>query len=110
MAKQFTRIQIKKMPHYVSLNGIALRLYNPEQQGFFGWNSMLREYYRDAGIWSVDIRIDETSVWSLYKLFSISDMPNLHDVELIPISYQVWRKDNEGNIDKKTKAHGAEEC
>lgn len=99
MAKQFTKKQSEKLPKYVSLNGSFLRLYNPEHNSFPGWREYYFEYFRDGGLWGVNIKIKDD------KVYSSSTMHHLNDVELIPITYKEWYKSNMGCVTSETKAH-----
>jgi len=104
VATEFTIKKLEALPKYIRFgkDGCAMRLYNPEHRAFFGWRSNIAEYYRDAGCWSVDIRIDKING----KIYSIcKTMDWLHNVELMPTSYSYWKKDNAGYISKTTKAH-----
>lgn len=106
MATEFTKKELKKLPKYIRFgkNGRAMRLYNPEWGQFFGWRDNIAEYRRDAGAWSVDFKVDKKT-GKIYSDCTGRDMPWLHNVELIPTSYAFWKKDNDGNVGKTTKAH-----
>ncbi len=69
------------LPPYVSLDKIAMRL-----------DIKQRRYYRDAGHWDVGF------VQKNNKLYSVSNMKWINNVELIPIAEEEWRKDNEGYV------------
>lgn len=91
---------IRSLPPYVMLGTTAMRLYNPEHNQFFGWNDLRVEYYRDAGCWSVGFKVVDGKVYSVDG----SD-GGLNGIELTPISYTKWKKDNAGYINKDTKAY-----
>lgn len=69
-----------KVIKYVKLGSSALRLTSDNT------------YYRDAGIWEVEYKLIDG------KLFSVSTMDHLNNVELIPITEEEWYKDNEGYV------------
>lgn len=101
MARQFTKEQFKKLPKYVSLEGgTFLRLYNPEHNKFPGWREYYVEYFRDGGLWSVDIRIAKDG-----KLYSKSVVKLVNNIELKPATYKEWRKSNGRYVTDETKAH-----
>lgn len=99
---ELTKKQLRALPKYVKLigaSGSALRLIGERKS--FGYNENNAEYFRDGGGWSVDFKIDEDN-----RLFTICDgYERLHNLELIPITYHEWRKDNGEYVDKNTKAH-----
>ena len=64
-----------KCPKYVKMNEVTLR-----------WDR--NSYWRDAGKWGVG------AVEREGKFYSVSDMKNLNDVELIEISLEEYSKDN----------------
>lgn len=107
MATKFTKKELEELPKYVRFgNNIecSMRLYNPEKANrWFMWKNDIAEYYRDAGAWSVDIRIDKVT-GKVYSVCNCQDTPWLHNVELIPTTYDDWKKDNEGYLDKGDKA------
>lgn len=50
-------------------------------------------YYRYAGAWSIKYIFDG------YRFFTYCPhIPDLHNLELIEITYQEWRKGNEGYV------------
>ncbi len=101
MARKFTKEQLKKLPKYVTMGkSSALRLYNSHGDGD---TQGYAEYYRDAGNWSVDIRIDKKT-GKLYSVSMYEDTPWLNGVELIPISRKKWADDNGKYINKNTRA------
>ena len=70
------------LPKYVMLGQTEMRLKEDE-------------YWRNAGLWGVNYKIKNG------KLFSdLPDMKDhgLHNVELIPITEEEWRKGNEGYV------------
>jgi len=101
MATKFTKEELIKLPKYVTfgVSGCHMRLHNPEWNQFPGWREDIAEYWRDAGLWGVDIRIEEDKIFSVHK-----DMDWLDNVELIPSTYEEWFKSNQGYISKSTKA------
>jgi len=102
MATKFKKEELIKLPKYIRFgtDGCAMRLRNPDEL-YPGWYEAIAEYWRDAGVWCVDIRIDNETG----KIFSIcEEMNDLHNVELIPTTYEDWKKDNGQYIDKTTKA------
>lgn len=99
MAKQLTKEQYTKLPKYVSLNGSFLRLHNPEHNQFPGWKEYYAEYFRDAGLWSVNIKIKEGVV------YSSSSMDWLNDIELVSVTYEEWYQSNKGSVTRETRAH-----
>ena len=103
-----TKIQINNLPKYVRLNNACLRLYNPDAPDgygtFFGWNPYNVVYYRDAGLWYVGIRIDDSGKIYSKNLYD-DELTQLDNVELTPCSKQQWFKSNEGRIRQKTKAY-----
>ena len=78
MAKTFTKKQLQFLPKYVKFSeddlSSTMRLYNPEYKRFLGWRDNVAEYYRDAGCWSVDIRIDKKT----NKIYSVCEFKDLH--------------------------------
>lgn len=102
--KRFTKKELQSLPKYIRFGekGCAMRLYNPEFNRFPGWRDSLVQYHRDAGAWSVDVKIDKKTG----KIYSICQgMKWLHNVELIPTTYADWKKDNQGYISKGDKAY-----
>lgn len=99
MAKTFTIKQIKSLPKYVRIGKVALRLHNPEI-GSLGWRENYVEYYRDGGIWSVDIKIKDNKVFAICP-----DIEGLHKQELIPTTKSKWQESNKGYIGTTTKAY-----
>ena len=99
---ELTKKQLRSLPKYVKLigaSGSALRLIGERKS--FGYNENNAEYFRDGGEWSVDFRIEDNG-----KLFTdCQDYEPLNNLELIPITYHEWRKDNGEYVDKNTKAH-----
>ena len=98
---ELTKKQLKSLPKYVKLlgaSGSALRLMGETRM--FGRNENNAEYYRDGGGWSVDFKITEDN-----KIITISDYEKLDNLELHPITYHEWKKDNGEYVDKNTKAH-----
>ena len=80
-AKQFIETEL---PKYVKLGGSELRLRISQ-----------KDYWRDAGYWGVKYKIKDgkllSSHWGQGHQW-------LHDVELIPITEEEWRKGNAGYI------------
>lgn len=105
MVTKFTKKQYKQLPKYVRLgsDGCAMRLHNTEYKQYFGWKDNVFEYYRDGGRWAVDIRLDEET-GKVYSIFH-EDAPWLSGIEMIPITYWEWKKDNSPYTEKTTKAH-----
>lgn len=105
MAIELTSKQIKLLPKYVRLNfksGPCLRLHNPEYNAFPGWRNNLVEYYRDAGAWSMNFRLDEKTKM-VYSVFP--EDHHLHDIHLVPVTKAEWRKDNRPHLFKDSKAY-----
>ena len=71
-----------ELPKYVSLNGCELRLRNSE-------------YWRDAGQWGVNYKIKNGKIFSSHYH---QGNDHLHNIELIPISEENWRKGNDGYV------------
>lgn len=99
MAKKFTKKQINSFPPYIKFgeNGCAMRLHNPEQGYFLGRENFV-EYWRDGGLWGVDIVIDKET-GKLYSLFQDDKQNSLSNVELIPCTRAVWKKCNGQYVD-----------
>ena len=74
-----------KLPMYVSLNGSELKHHK-------SYYTKEYEYYRAAGEWSVGYVVRDG------KVFSISDMKWLNDIELVPITKEQWKEGNQGYI------------
>ncbi len=68
-------------PKYVRLNNSCLRLY------LNCYDELT--YYRDGGNWSVSFEQEDNG-----KVFSRSTHSNLHNVELIEVTYEEWAKCN----------------
>lgn len=85
--------------------GTAMRLQVKESS--WGWaddykmkrvKGNTHEYYRDAGIWAIDYKYDETGkLVSDARRYS-EDMKYLDNQELFPITEAEWRKDNAGYL------------
>lgn len=71
-----------ELPPFVSMNGIELRLRG-------------KEYWRDAGLWSVNYKIIDGKLLSWCWR---SPVHKYHRVELIPITEEKWRIGNIGHI------------
>jgi len=77
-----------KPPKYVKLiarkglHSSALR-YQPEE----------KNYYRDAGAWSVDYKYKKDGLYSVSAQSSAA-----HDCRLVTITKAEWQKDNEGYV------------
>lgn len=65
-----------RYPTFVKLKSSCLRLR-------YG-----NKYWRDNGNWSVGFRVEEG------RLFSVSDMDHLDNIELIRITRDEWQRDN----------------
>ena len=79
MPTKFKKEILINLPKYIRLgpNGCAMRLIDPEYD-----DEAFAEYWRDAGLWGVDIRIDI----EINKIFSIhKDIDWLNDIELYPM-------------------------
>lgn len=103
MATRLKKEELINLPKYIRFGekGCAMRLHNPEYDQFPGWDEAVTEYWRDGGLWGVGIRIDKETG----KIFSIcEDMDWLHDVELIPTTYEDWKEDNGQYVNDTTKA------
>ena len=70
-------------PAFASLDGTAMRLSKNGEN-----------YWRDAGAWGVQWRIDRNDVIRSVK----PDMHCLHDVELVPITREDYLAQNEGYV------------
>ena len=96
--KKFTKKQIKSLPPYIRLGengGTTMRLKGRGQYV---------EYYRDAGVWSIDFRIDKETG----KLFAVANYPqvkHLRGDELVPISREEWAVRQQGYIGPTTKPY-----
>ena len=107
MAREFTKKALKALPKYVRMGkgkNCILRLYNPEYKQCFGWRDNLAEYHKDAGLWSVDFRIDEKT-GHLFTVVKHEDLQYMNNIRLYPTSEAVWRRYNAGSISKGTKSH-----
>jgi hypothetical protein len=80
MAKKETKSP--QLPKYVSLKGVAMRLTPQENQ-----------YYRHAGEWGVYYKVVDGKVFSKCPY-----LPWIHNVELIPITEEQWKIDNQGYL------------
>ncbi len=84
------------LPKYVSIEGICMLRLRGDQ------------YYRDAGVWSVEYRVKKTIF--LRKLKVYIHQPNsdfwehLHGKELKPCTEQEWREDNRGHVSELSEA------
>ena len=71
----------------------AMRLLSKEERE--GRNMGTRQYWRDAGLWGINYK------WKDGKLFTQNpyrDLKHLNNVELVEITKEQWRKDNEGYV------------
>lgn len=73
------------LPKFVMLGSSELRLKG-------------NEYYRDAGMWGVGFRIKGGKLLSSHWR---QGHDWLHNVELIPITEEQWKKGNEGYLPDK---------
>lgn len=76
-----------QLPHYVSLEGTALRLTND------GEDEM---YWRDAGGWGTNFKYKKGKLVS-----DISHIENIHNKELIPITKEQYNAQNSGYVNEK---------
>lgn len=86
-------------PNYIQLDGTCLR-YRSISNGYL--KSESREYYRDAGQWSLGILVERNVDEEQYVLdcSMVMDTPlsKYHLTPLYPCSKEQWRKDNAGYI------------
>ena len=64
------------LPRFVMMADTALRLKGK------------KGYYRDGGNWGVNSKIKDK------KLISVSNIKHAQGIELVPCSYEEWKKDN----------------
>ncbi len=70
-----------KLPKFVKLNHVALRLRG-------------KKYYRDGGQWGVGYKVIDGELISWVGRVRFNTTPWLHEVPLIEITEEEWRKDN----------------
>lgn len=88
--------QTTKLPLYVSLGGdggTAMRYDKVEDN-----------YYRDAGIWSVDYKYMDGELVS-----DCEDMEWIHEKELVEITYEEWKQSNNGYVGEDARLNPDEE-
>jgi hypothetical protein len=90
--------ELKNLPPYISLNDCGMRLVVTE----LPYEPNIIEYYRDAGDWSIEIDVRTDG-----KIYSIINwIEELNGIELIPITYDIWKEDNENYVDNNIRGYG----
>jgi hypothetical protein len=79
--------QFNTLPKYVKLDQTEMRLTRNPDSGIDSGMDLM--YFRDAGLWGVDFKIEDNKIISICYGFD-----RLNDIELIPITEKEWRKGN----------------